>query len=222
MKNLIWVAALAAVAGARAEVIIDDFSVPYAKTITSGSNVDEMSGAVLGGARDVEMRVSSNPLQQQYDLTITGQQLAVVSNGFGVLSTLKLQYDGVDEAGNTGVNKLLRNSAGPAGLLQGNNVIRVRFLGNDLDLNVKAVLRTSGSVIAQQEAVRSAGSGIGNLDFAFSGGDAAAADSLTLEFSSVRSGDYAVEGIEAVPEPASMIAIGTGLAALAARRRRKS
>ncbi len=224
MKKALVLGLICAVGAANAQVIIDDFSVPYTKTIVSGSNVDAMSGAVLSGERDVEMRVVSNPFGQDYDLRITGSQLAVISTGFGVLSTLKLQYDGNgDEAGNTGVNKLLTNSgASASGILAGNNNIQVRFLGNDQQLTVSAVLRKDGGIIGQIDKVRAAAAGIGSESFIFTSAQAAQADSLTFVISSDRSGDYAIEGIEAVPEPATMTAIAAGLAALAARRRRNS
>lgn len=224
MKKALVLGLIGVVGAAQAQVIIDDFSVPYTKTIVSGSNVDAMSGAVLSGERDVEMRVTSNPFHQDYDLKITGSQLAVISTGFGLLSTLKLQYDGLgDEAGNTGANKLLNNSGALAsGILGGNNNIQVRFLGNDQALNVSAILRKDGGIIGQIDKVRAAQSGIGAESFVFTAAQIAEADSLTLVIGSPRSGDYALEGVEAVPEPATMAALGAGLAALAARRRRKN
>lgn len=224
MKTIAIIAVASLGVAANALTIIDDFSTAYTKTITSGSWVDSQIGTFVGGSgeRDVEMRVISNPLAQQLDLTITGSQLAVVSNGFGTLSKVSLQYDAIgDEAGNTGANKFLTNGAGfAAGTLAGETALVVRFLGNDLDLDVTATLRRTGGIISQMTQTRAGGSGIGDMVFNF-GGTLGDADSLTFEFNSARSGDFALEGIEAVPEPATMVTLGLGLAAALRRRNRK-
>ena len=224
MRNFALIVAGLVAAGASANVIIDDFSLAYSKTITSGSWVDYQSGAFLGGSgeRDIEMRVLSNPLQQQLDLTITGSQLSIVSNGFQTLSRISLQYDGFDdEAGNTGQNRLLTDSEFTGSKLAGNDKLVVKFLDNDLPVNVKAIVRNSGGIIQQISQVRAAGAGAGDMVFDFGFANLQDARSVTFVFEADRSGDFAIEGIEAVPEPATMVALGAGALALIRRRRSK-
>jgi len=222
MKKLLTFALIGMSVTSQALVIVDDFSVPFSQRITAGSYVDSMSGAFLGGERDLEMSVLSNPLAQPLDVTITGSQLAVISNGFQTLSTLKLQYDAQgDEAGNTGVNKFLTNSTGILGL-SGNVKVTIKFLGgNDANVAVNGFIRNGGGVIASASAVRPISAINGNVELDFGPIAAGQAGSLTLEFAADRSGDYAIEGIEAVPEPASMIALGAGILAMARKRRSK-
>ena len=223
MKRAAIIFAGALVSAANAAVIIDDFSVPYSKSITSGSNVDYQSGAFLGGLgeRDVEMRVWSNPLGQSMDLTITGRQLAIVSNGFSLRSKLTLQYDNDgDEAGNTGANHLLNTSAFGASHFAGNDTIQVRMLGNDLPINVKMTLRDGAGGVISQIVQSKLGGGAGNVNFNAGAAAMLAARSLTLEFEAETSGDFAIEEIAAVPEPATMAALGLGAAAMLRRRRK--
>ena len=184
-----------------------------------------MNGAFLSGERDVEMRVLSNPFNQDYDVTITGGQLAVISQGFGTLARLTLQYDCPGDE-TPGTNVAINNNGYTAGLLGNgaNNMYRVKFLGNDLPVQVICTLRAAnGVVVASRTATRAALAGAGNLDFVFNPAEVAGSGSITFQFEADRSGDFALEGIEAlpVPEPATMAALGLGVAAVIRRRNKK-
>lgn len=221
MRNIALILGIGVVAGANAQIIIDDFSVPYSRTIKSGTRVDAQGGAFLSGERDIEMRVFSNPFNQDYDVTITGGQLAVISQGFGTLAKLSLQYDCPGDE-TPGTNVSLNNNANTANLLGNgvNNTFRVKFLDNDLPVQVICTLRNNGAIVASHSATRAALAGPGNLDFTFAPGDVATSGSITFEFLADRSGDFALEGIEAVPEPATMVALGLGAAAMLRRRKK--
>lgn len=217
-KITLLVAGLSVFTVSQAQDIIDDFSIPYSSTVISGSVSAVQTGSMLSGERDVRVRVINNPIAgQAARVTITGSQLSVISNDFLVRSTLELQYDKLGDE-TPGVNVQLNNGAGTANLLGGNTQVDVRFLQNDLAVDVMATLRAQGSVIAQISKTRAAGSGQGAESFNF-GAIAAQADSITFTFGAAPSGDFALEGLEAVPEPASMTALALGLAAMMRRRR---
>lgn len=217
-KITLLIAGLSVITVSQAQDIIDDFSIPYSSTVISGSVSATQAGTMLSGERDVRVRVINNPIAgQAARVTITGSQLSVISNDFLVRSTLELQYDKVGDE-TPGVNVQLNNGAGTANLLGGNTQVDVRFLQNDLDVDILATLRNQGSIIAQISRTRAGGSGQGTESFNF-GPIAAQADSLTFTFGAQPSGDFALEGIEAVPEPATMTVLGLGLAAMMRRRR---
>ncbi len=211
--------ALMSLAGMSQAVLIDGFGTgAQGFSIQSGSFVSVANGAMLGGQRDVQGSVLANPANQFLDVNIGGG-FSIVSNGFLLDSVVKLQYDRVDgETPGAGQSLLNSGTGVPLGL-DGDRV-RINFLGNDLPVTVVGILRLNGSQL-QIAANNKLAGGPGALDIAFNPANLAAADSLTLEFQSAPSGDYALGSIETVPEPASLIAIGAGLAGVLARRRRK-
>lgn len=222
MKKL-TIVALIAVAACSQAVVIDDFTSGTVAFSTSalGSQVLVQSGTMASTERDVELNVLTNPFGQFLDFTVGGAApgASVVSQGFGLMSTVRLQYDVVgDETIGSGT---LNNNGPGTPLLSGtDNTIRISFLGNDLAVGVAAVLRNSGSVIATQSTTRAAASGAGNVDLTFGAGQLQLADSITIEFTPVTNADFAINRIEAVPEPSAIAALSLGALALVRRRRK--
>lgn len=222
MRKFLVLAAVVVSGVAQANVTIDNFTTAYFDTIIGGTSVQFQQGAgIIGGERDVELNVLANPLNQFLDIAIAGG-LTVISNGFGVQSKVSLQYDGLnDEVGNTGPGKVLTNAGGAPLGIGFCNAVRVGFIGNDLKVNIQVEARLAGVVIGVGNGMRAAGQGVGFEDIAMAPAALAAADSLTFRFQADPSGDFAISGLECVPEPASMAALGLGFAALVARRRSK-
>lgn len=202
-------------------VVIDSFGASYTNSVLTGTWVDVQTGSMLTGERDVQFEVLGNPFNQFTDLDINGSGSAVFSTGFGVDASFYFQYDLVgDEAGNFGPGKVLTNAGTGSPILSGtNDRVRVHFLGNDLNVVVTLTTRLSGSITGTSNATRLAGSGAGNLDLLMSPAILAAADSLTLKFSGATSADFAIDRVEAVPEPSSVLLLASGLVALSALRR---
>lgn len=221
MKKAILMCALAATGNAFA-VIIDDFtSGPGSARITSGSRVEFQAGTMIGGERDVEMRILSNPFNQAMDYTITGSGLSIVSNGFGTTSNFTLQYDGAGDETFGGSSLNMGPGFSPTGF-PGADRFRINFLGNDLPVNVQINVMDTSNNSSTMTLMQTTNGGV--LDFMFSGFAGSAnfnnINRVDFVFGSTASGDFAIRSIEAVPEPASMIALGLGLTTLIARRRR--
>ena len=221
MKKLLILAGVVS-AGIANAVLIDDFGDPQFVTgLTGGSYVDSVFGTMLSGERDTEMLVLANPAGQFADLIVAGNVMTY-SNGFLMESILWLQYDVMGDTTN-GFAGDINNLVGTPGLLPGyNDRVELSWLGNDLDVLVAVVLRTGGVVTDTNFGVRLGGSGAGVQTIGINPAAAAAADSITIAFRARPSGDFALRRIETVPEPASMAAIGLGIAGLIARRRRKA
>jgi len=219
MKRILLLAGIAAAGGAQA-VVVDTFSVSYFQSISSGTWVDVQAGPVLSGERDVELAVLSNPFSQYLDVDIPGSGALIVDNGFQVKSTVTLQYDGKDEVGNTGSGKTLTNTSSGTALVGGtDNVLRLHWFGNDLDVDVTLKLWKNGVLVTNATQTRLAGSGAGTMDFIDA--NVASADNVTLVFAGVPSADFALAKIETVPEPATLAALLMGAGAMAARRRKR-
>lgn len=223
MSKKIWILGLIATTGAAQATVLDAFTDAQAFCVQQAGGttfVDTALGLnVIGGQRDVQVTESANPFNQKLDVTFGGG-LSVVSSGFGVKSDITLQYDRIDEFGNTGANKVLQNGGTGAPLLSGSNDrVRVNFVGNDLKVAMLVTARKNGAVIGTGTGIRTAGQGAGFVDIAMNQAAMAQADSISIAFTPDTSGDFALSSIEAVPEPATLAALA--LVGLAARRRRK-
>ncbi len=224
MKKVLLFCILASIGSSAHAIVIDTFSASYFNSVQTGTWVDVQTGSMLTGERDVQFEVLSNPLLQFSDLDINGSGPAIFDTGFNVTANYYFQYDTVgDEASNLGPGKVLTNGGGGTSILSGaNDRIRVHFLGNDLNVTVTLVTRLSGVVTGTTSALRPGGSGVGDLDLLLSPTTLASTDSITLKFSGVTSADFAIDRVEAVPEPGAIIGLCAGLALLVLGKRRKT
>lgn len=224
MKRLLFLPIVAVCAASSSAIVVDSFSTPYFNTVNSGSWVDFQAGTMLSGERDVQFEVVSNPANTFSDLDINGAGQATFSNGFGMVSNTYLQYDRLgDEVGNTGPGFVLNNGGNGSALFnQFADAVRVSFLGNDLAVQVTAVLRLNGVILDQNSGVRSAGGGAGNLDIALNAGAMASADSLTFVFTGAPGADFAITELSTVPEPATLVALAVGLGLVRRAKSRRS
>lgn len=214
-----------AVAGAAHAFVIDDFTTgAYSVTlVTPGSTDTAFRGAnVLGGIRTTRLTVESNPLFREITLDV-GNHFAISDSGTLADSHVRVGY-GYAEApgGGLQVNELNLDLSGQSAFL-------VDFLANDLNNDVTVYIGTwNGSSLnlstVSAVAIGDGGAAPSTLSLPTSGLSGTASlsnvDVLVFQFDNQASGDFALSGFAAVPEPASMMAIGIGITGLIARRRR--
>lgn len=224
LKNLIILAALGATASANA-LLFDDFSTgPYSVTLTSGMNTAFQAASVPGSTRVTRLAVESNPLNTAISLAV-GAGFAVVDSGTLADNWARIGY-GYENNGSGGL------VVDPMNLnLTGLSSFQIDFLSNDLANDVKVYVGTwNGTSLDLSTATAVAPGGNNttpfslNISFASFTGTAnfADADVVVFEFDNSPSGDFALRRLEAVPEPMSMLALGAGVAAVIARRRKKA
>lgn len=206
--------------------MIDDFSTgSFAQSITAGSWIGSQLGSMYGGERDSGMLVQANPLNQFMDMSVQSG-LVITSSGALLDGQSGVEYDGVgDETDN--VAPFERGPGLNANFSASADRFRLNFLANDLPMSVLAYVYTYGSPDALSTSTVAVGANQNSfsVDIPFSsfagGASFSDVDRFGFIFETGPSGDFALESIEAVPEPATMAAIGAGIVGLIARRRRK-
>ncbi|HMS55680.1 MAG TPA: PEP-CTERM sorting domain-containing protein [Fimbriimonadaceae bacterium] len=200
-------------------LLLDNFTVPYSRTINSGSWVDFQTDPTLyTGERDVELhwlRNSTGPIALE-----VGQGQLSLSLSAGVTAGVFLEYDGIgDEVNNIGENRLLihRPNTGNA-FPDGTRIVRFHVL------SVTSASSTLGVVLYKNgvaEFINSRNPVVGGsqvVDVPFSPGAFAQCDAIKLTVSGTGT-QIVLSHVELVPEPATLLALGAGAALLLRSKR---
>jgi hypothetical protein len=218
MRAILLVALATAGACAHA-LVLDDFTDGNIndKIFGTSTNATYTAATVPGGFRYVWHTITSNPFSLSHSTTVT--------NGiFSTSSKNEVDADttiawGVDSTGSVNVaNDLNAN-------LSSFTQFKFNVLSNDNPATITMVVR-SGSTTAMSAAKAVmpnmvSTSQMVTFDFSeFTGINFADVDTIIANINTSTSGDLVLDSFEAVPEPGTMIALGLGAAALAARRRK--
>ncbi len=225
MINRIFIVAagLAALGASASAIVLDDFSTGNNNySITAGSVLGFDSGTMVGGDRALLLSVTAN----QYGLGFFGD----IADG--VLSFNS--QSGVDALGIFGYGYEFDGTGGALDDLEldlsGLTAFQLNIISRDAPTLVRLALRSSsGDGAFHHVDVNLTGTSINTpetvtfnfADFA-AGIDFSDIDQIEVLLDMDIAGDIAVTSFEAVPEPATMLALGAGAALLAARRRRKA
>jgi len=204
-------------------MLIDDFSTGFDVATTKTNVYAFETGAMLGGVRENWLNVTSDPYNRSLELNIDG--IYSLSSGVGVQSYVELGY-GIKSNGSGGWTAFDLNQN-----LTGTTALRLNFLANDRDVTAWAyvgtnmwtnVSRTSLLVAGNQDSPFSVDFNLASLTtWVGTGANLSDVDQIVFVFQTKPAGDLALSSVETVPEPASMAALGLGIAALVARKRRK-
>ncbi|MEJ5171481.1 MAG: PEP-CTERM sorting domain-containing protein [Fimbriimonadales bacterium] len=219
LKGLAIVSGVALSALAFPVIVIDDFttgSFTYTRS-TIGTSSARVAGGMLGGTRWTLSNVTENPGGQQLSVVV-GAGLADVVAGDGLRHITEFRY------GYTLGGALSDLSADlTAG---GANALKLSFAGVDGNFGLLVQMRrTVGAGSQWMNYNTSVGSSAAPFDLiipytAFGSFNMSDVDQLILRFSGDPGADLAMTGVEAVPEPATIAALGLGVAALMRRRKR--
>ncbi len=208
--------ALMGIATAAHALMIDDFSTGNVNdAISSGSNITHTAAAVPGGFRTILHAIEANPLNLSHS-TVVINGIFASDNKTQVDSITNVGY-GFDGAGNlsTELNLDLSSLSSFKFSVLSNDLaatLRVRVWNGASVFTSTAHAITPNMVLTNQEV---------NIDFSeFVGANFADIDAIAFDLDSTASGDTVIDSFEAVPEPASMIALGLGVAALISRKRK--
>lgn len=208
-------------------ILIDDFS---DGNITHNVDSSTFEAAALTGAsvfdgdRATFIGQVTQDASQRSQLRVAGGRLAV-SNDDGVSNTASLGY------GSTGIGSNLAFQFNFASNLSlgSNNALRFDFLRTDLPLTITVDFYSNGITPAATYTKNVVGNQFNPFSVTVSSADLTSGtatwnnfDLMVVTFDTAVSGDFALDRVEAVPEPATMAAVAVGMAAMAARRRKKS
>lgn len=226
MKRLIGIALLSGIATcSQAVLVIDDFAATQSLAVTGTGTVFSnglATGGALGGVRWLVGINDINPLNSATFVGV-GSGFATIASGPRVDSRTEFAY-GLDIAGNNAD----MNANLTAG---GNDRLRILFDSNDQDLTVNVFIRsttgTAGSFLLGFSQFVAGGrpTTAFDEDILFSSilvnsSSLTDTDQFIVQFDTTAGGDVSLRGMEAVPEPATMLALATGAVALMRRRKR--
>lgn len=222
MKMRIMAGALVLSCGAfsSAYLVIDDFSTgPYSATYGTLNSTQTVyqSGSMLGGIRWLTYTITYKQLAQAKYHADISDGAALVSSDSGLRNSTVFDYGLTSQLGYQDMNLNL----------SGNKKIALNFYNNDLDLTLMMFVRSASQNSGSYE-MRSYTIGASENPFTytvnlsdFTGFNMNDVDQIAFSFSNKTSGDYALDSIEVVPEPATIGVLLAGLGALGLRRRKK-
>lgn len=216
MKLSLLILALAFVAGARADVLIDDFSTgPFTDTFQYSDDNDVETGSMLGGSRYTYMIELANPYNTwatwQIDSPTPG---LFYGSGLGLRAATDETWGGY--AGFTEDWSTL-----------GATGFSVSWYGADQPLSAEVIVVSNSSTVVSTSTMSIAASstpftttfGLGTFTTPI---DLADVDKVGLLLNPGPGADFGIQSfslVAPVPEPATLAALGLGSAALLRRRR---
>ncbi|GAB4122884.1 MAG: hypothetical protein Fur0036_08790 [Fimbriimonadaceae bacterium] len=231
MKKIFLPISLLALAAMSQAVVIDTFTDnQFAQFASDGYSVNSSPvGAIAGaGARTYSADISANPNNRFIRMQNTSGNL-VIQAGSGVAGNAFIILTGALNAGaptSGGVSFPPLGDHTPMNLdLSAYNALEIDYLGNDqASTGVAVVVYDNMFANSDVSAVFNPTVGNGTLSIPFSSifstVPANSVGLIGLRVDIPNGNDIAFGEIRAVPEPATMIAMGAGLLALARRRRK--
>lgn len=220
MKTIAIMAFLVVGSAAHA-LILDDFVDGNTNSsIFAGTGATYDAATVPGGFRYTEHTIESSPLGLTHSNIVVNGIFASDSKTL-VDAIAKIAW-GVDNNGIAGAGTDLNANLSSFG------AFKINILSNDLPATIQLGVRSnSGSFVNSSVYNVAPGMIMMNqsitINFSdFGGVDFSDVDAISMVINTSASGDIVIDSFEAVPEPASMIALGLGAAALVARRKRNS
>lgn len=226
-------AALGLVGFAQASFVIDDFSSANQNVFALGSGngfFRRATGTMFGGSRVVGVTHDPNIAYNGYSTGNVSGGAFTAGSDFGIKGNFNLDY------GTTGVTSDNVNvfiSSGTDFNFTGNDSFRVNFLGNEKRLDLQVLLisaeydgtafrqypRFYGVSVEANGGPFSVTLSTANITSSHASFDISKVDFVRFGFRNQFGGDFGIDSVEAVPEPASLVALGTGAVALLRRRR---
>ncbi len=212
MKSFLALGALAALAASSHAVLIDDFMTGGFNSGYLNDPVDGYSmstaAAVPGSMRGIRYDKTANPNGEDFRVRVnTAVPMLAFTNG--------IEVDGVGSVFyGFGVAPDLNSN------YSANPLFNLTVIANDLPNLAKLTITSSSGGIVTRTITLPTVTATQTFTFDFTGETALAdVDGLRFEFDFAPSGDFAVNRIEAVPEPFSLAARASGVALLGLRRR---
>ncbi|MEQ1822774.1 MAG: PEP-CTERM sorting domain-containing protein [Fimbriimonadaceae bacterium] len=223
MKRCLFVvAAIACLSSAQAVILIDDFSSGAIDVVlTPPTNIVQVNrtGSMVGGSAFHDFGYVANAFGNSARMKVNTSIPAMdVSGEFQVETLLGLFY-GVDSTGQFNASDDLNLN------LTGTDRFRMSVFHTDSIMNIAITLYDAETVYGPVQSFATLGPGYNqNADFLFSSFgafDFSDVDVIEIGIDVDPSADYQVRQIAAVPEPATMSALGLGIAGLLTKRKRK-
>ena len=226
-KGLIIVSALMVSGAASAvTILVDDFSNGNITQNVDSFGMEAIANtpaSVLGGNRGTYIGQTTTDNLQRSQLRVASNRLAV-SNDDGVANSATLAYGA---AGTSGPNTFLLNFATNLSLGT-NDALKLSFIRNDLPLTVYVDLYSNGTTVAASYTKIVSGGQFSPFDVMIGAADLTSGsatwndfDMMAISFDTNVNGDFSLGRVEAVPEPATMLALSAGLVAMARRRKNR-